>query len=121
MDLIVQFYTQECVSQIHKIIGSADFLGNPIGLFNNVATGVADLFYEPIQGFEITKPGEFGIGIAKGTASFLKKTVFGVSDTVTKLTGSVSSGLAVMTMDDKVGCVETVAMTIIAAMTMTTD
>lgn len=64
-DLVVKFYTQEVMGQLHKIIGSADFLGNPVGLFNNVSSGVSDLFYEPIQGFEITRPQDFGIGIAK--------------------------------------------------------
>ncbi|RKP03518.1 hypothetical protein CXG81DRAFT_9373 [Caulochytrium protostelioides] len=100
-DLIVQFYSQEIIGQIHKIIGSADFLGNPVGLFNNVSSGVSDLFYEPLQGFEITRPQDFGIGLAKGTASLFKKTVYGLTDTFSKFTGSVSKGLAVVTLDDE--------------------
>ncbi len=59
------------------------------------------MFYEPMQGFQITKPGEFGLGVAKGAASLAKKTVFGVSDTFSKFTGSIGKGLAVMTMDEK--------------------
>jgi hypothetical protein len=33
---------------VYKILGSADFLGNPVGLFSNIGTGVMDFFYEPV-------------------------------------------------------------------------
>ncbi|KAJ3015263.1 hypothetical protein HKX48_004689 [Thoreauomyces humboldtii] len=99
LDSIFTHYQQELVGQVHKIIGSADFLGNPVGLFNNVSSGVSDFFYEPLQGFEITRPQDFGIGVAKGTASLFRKTVFGVSDTFSKFTGSIGKGLSVITMD----------------------
>ena len=93
-------YTQEFIRQIHIILGSADFLGNPVGLFNNISSGVADVFYEPYQGLVMTdRPQELGIGIAKGASSFLKKSVFGFSDSMAKFTGSVSKGLAAATMD----------------------
>jgi vacuolar protein sorting-associated protein 13A/C len=93
-------YTQEFIRQIHIILGSADFLGNPVGLFNNISSGVADVFYEPYQGLVMTdRPQELGIGIAKGASSFVKKSVFGFSDSMAKFTGSVSKGLAAATMD----------------------
>ncbi|KAI8844441.1 hypothetical protein BJ741DRAFT_543605 [Chytriomyces cf. hyalinus JEL632] len=101
VDLMLTFYSQEIVGQLHKVIGSADFLGNPVGLFNNIGSGVKDFFYEPIQGFEITRPQDFGVGLAKGTSSLVKKTVYGVSDTLSKFTGSVSKGLAVITLDEE--------------------
>ncbi|KAF8254179.1 hypothetical protein K440DRAFT_652243 [Wilcoxina mikolae CBS 423.85] len=93
-------YTQEVLYQIHKILGSADFLGNPVGLFNNISSGVVDIFYEPYQGFIMTdRPQELGIGIAKGATMFVKKSVFGVSDSLSKFTGSISKGLAAATLD----------------------
>ncbi|KAI9780763.1 MAG: hypothetical protein M1839_006551 [Geoglossum umbratile] len=93
-------YSQEFFYQVHKILGSADFLGNPVGLFNNISSGVADIFYEPYQGFVMTdRPQELGIGIAKGATSFVKKSVFGVTDSMSKVTGSISKGLAAATMD----------------------
>jgi vacuolar protein sorting-associated protein 13A/C len=100
-DLIFNYYSDEIYRQIHRLVGSADFLGNPVGLFKNISSGVKDMFYSPILGFEITKPEEFGIGVAKGASSLMKKTVFGLSDTVTKFTGSVGKGLSVLTMDSK--------------------
>jgi vacuolar protein sorting-associated protein 13A/C len=85
---------------VHIILGSADFLGNPVGLFNNISSGVADIFYEPYQGLVMTdRPQELGIGIAKGASSFVKKSVFGFSDSMAKFTGSMSKGLAAATMD----------------------
>jgi vacuolar protein sorting-associated protein 13A/C len=45
------------------------------------------------------KPEEFGLGIAKGAASFAKKTVFGFSDSFSKFTGSLSKGLAAASLD----------------------
>ncbi|KAJ5225571.1 hypothetical protein N7468_006796 [Penicillium chermesinum] len=93
-------YTQEFVRQVHVILGSADFLGNPVGLFNTLGSGVADIFYEPYQGLVMTdRPQELGVGIAKGATSFLKKSVFGFSDSMAKFTGSMSKGLAAATLD----------------------
>ncbi|KAI9040945.1 membrane morphogenesis protein VPS13 [Aspergillus affinis] len=97
---IQRHYTQEFLRQVHIVLGSADFLGNPVGLFNNVSSGVAAIFYEPYQGLVMTdRPQELGIGIAKGATSFVKKSVFGFSDSMAKLTGSMSKGLAAATLD----------------------
>ncbi|KAF2754047.1 vacuolar protein sorting-associated protein 13 [Pseudovirgaria hyperparasitica] len=93
-------YVQESLRQVHIVLGSADFLGNPVGLFNNISSGVADIFYEPYQGLVMTdRPQELGIGIAKGASSFVKKSVFGFSDSMAKFTGSISKGLSAASMD----------------------
>lgn len=97
---IQRHYTQEFLRQVHIVLGSADFLGNPVGLFNNVSSGVAAIFYEPYQGLVMTdRPQELGYGIAKGATSFVKKSVFGFSDSMAKFTGSMSKGLAAATLD----------------------
>ncbi|KAK1084571.1 Vacuolar protein sorting-associated protein 13 [Friedmanniomyces endolithicus] len=96
---IQSHYVQESLRQVHIVIGSADFLGNPVGLFNNISSGVADIFYEPYQGLVTDRPQDLGIGIAKGASSFVKKSVFGLSDSVSKFTGSISKGLAAASMD----------------------
>jgi vacuolar protein sorting-associated protein 13A/C len=105
---ITYHYRQDVLRQLYRILGSADFIGNPVGLFTNVSSGVADIFYEPFQGVIVHGNKELGIGIAKvgiftdlsptfsqssqGAASFVKKTIFGVSDSVTKFTSSVGKG-----------------------------
>ncbi|KAK4154799.1 hypothetical protein C8A00DRAFT_32394 [Chaetomidium leptoderma] len=97
---ISNHYSQEALYQIHKILGSADFLGNPVGLFNNISSGFADIFYEPYQGLIMSdKPEDFGLGLARGAGSFFKKSVYGFSDSFSKVTGSFAKGLAAATMD----------------------
>ena len=63
--LILYHYQQDIWHQIYRVLGSADFLGNPVGLFNNVSSGVADIFYEPFNGVVMHGNREIGIGIAK--------------------------------------------------------
>ena len=92
-------FVQESLRQMHIVLGSADFLGNPVGLFNNVSSGVADMFYEPLQGIVMDRPQDLGVGIAKGASSFVKKSVFGFSDSMAKFTGSMAKGLAAASLD----------------------
>jgi hypothetical protein len=33
------------------MLGSLNFIGNPIGLFNNVSSGMKDMIERPIEGF----------------------------------------------------------------------
>lgn len=81
-------YGEQVVYQIHKVLGSADVIGNPgkqffifcqtfpvsvfnnlrhiVGLFNTLSSGVAELFYEPYQGVIMSdRPQDLGIGIAR--------------------------------------------------------
>jgi len=100
MTNIQSHYVQESLRQVHMVLGSADFLGNPVGLFNNVSAGVRDIFYEPYHGLVMSDgPQDLGLGIAKGATSFVKKSVFGFSDSAAKFTASMSKGLAAATMD----------------------
>lgn len=86
-------YRGEAIRQVHKVIGSADFIGNPVGLFTNITAGVQDVFYEPYHGIVVGEGiQELGLGLAKGARSLVKKTVFSVSDSVSKITSSVSKG-----------------------------
>ncbi|ODV90204.1 hypothetical protein CANCADRAFT_1934 [Tortispora caseinolytica NRRL Y-17796] len=98
---MIRYYTQEVLYQMHKILGSADFIGNPVGLFNNISSGFMDMFYEPYMGFVMNdRPQDLGIGLAKGGASFFKKSVFGISDSVSKVSASLGKGLAAASMDE---------------------
>lgn len=64
-DRITYHYKQEVLRQLYRVLGSADFLGNPVGLFTNVSSGVADIFYEPWKGVVMHGNKELGVGIAK--------------------------------------------------------
>ncbi|KAI8057703.1 hypothetical protein BDF22DRAFT_772292 [Syncephalis plumigaleata] len=100
VQLLEHHYRQQAVSQIHRFLGSADALGNPVGLFNNITSGVIDIFYEPYQGFIMSdRPQDLGFGLVKGTTSFMKKTIFGLSDSVSKVTDTIGKGLTAATFD----------------------
>lgn len=99
MKNISEHYTQTFLYQFYKVLGSADVFGNPVGLFNNISSGVMDIFYEPYQGYMMNEPQEVGIGIAKGGLSFFKKSIFGLSDSVSRFSGSVAKGLTAASMD----------------------
>ncbi|VEU24436.1 DEKNAAC105592 [Brettanomyces naardenensis] len=97
---IEEHYKQAFLYQWYKVLGSADVIGNPVGLFNNISSGVMDIFYEPYQGYIMSdRPQELGIGLAKGGLSFLKKSVFGVSDSFSRFTNSLAKGLTAASMD----------------------
>jgi vacuolar protein sorting-associated protein 13A/C len=101
---LITKYRFEALRQMHKVVGSADFIGNPVGLFNNISAGVQDVFYEPYQGILIGEGiQEVGLGLAKGAKSLVKKTVFSLSDSVFKVTGSVSKGMSSKGCVDDVG------------------
>ncbi|KAJ2157305.1 Vacuolar protein sorting-associated protein 13 [Coemansia sp. RSA 552] len=101
-DRMQKHYSQEVFNQVYKVVGSANVLGNPVGLFNNISSGVSDFFYEPYQGFVMSdRPQDFGFGLARGTASLFKKTVFGMTDSFSKFTDSMSKGLSAATMDPR--------------------
>ncbi|OZJ06276.1 hypothetical protein BZG36_00800 [Bifiguratus adelaidae] len=100
LDRIQKHYGEQFFYQLHNIIGSADFLGNPVGLFNTLSTGVQELFYEPYQGAVMSdKPQDLGLGIARGVGGFFKKSVYGFSDSFSKVTGSIGKGLSAATFD----------------------
>lgn len=99
LQLIYSHYTSQAIGQLHKIVGAADFIGNPVGLFNSFSSGVHDLFYEPYQGFVSDRPQDFGIGLAKGGISLIRKTVYGLTDTVSKVTDTMGKGFSSLTFD----------------------
>lgn len=45
-------------------------------------------------------PLETGMGIMKGSASLLTKTISGAFNSISKITGTMSSGLYALSMDD---------------------
>jgi len=96
---IIQHYTSQGLKELFKILGSVEFLGNPIGLIGNLGSGVADFFYEPAKGL-VKSPQDFTIGLAKGSISLIKNTFTGVFGAASKITGSVGKGVAMLSMDD---------------------
>ncbi|OQR97695.1 vacuolar protein sorting-associated protein [Thraustotheca clavata] len=101
---VTKYYTRQLWKQVHKVLGSFDFLGNPAGLLDHLGTAVRDLIVEPIHGARtgsgITGTGVgFGKGLAKGATSFVTNFIDGTSDATSKVTGTFGQGLATMSFD----------------------
>lgn len=83
IDSIIEHYKEELKSQAAKILGAVDFLGNPLGLMNDVSDGISKFIHE----------GNVG--------ELIKNVTHGLSDSAAKLSGSLSDGLGIVAMDDK--------------------
>ncbi|KAF1315491.1 Vacuolar protein sorting-associated protein, partial [Globisporangium splendens] len=98
LSTIQQHYAFQGVLQIYALVGAADILGNPIGLVTNLGTGAKEFFYEPVAGM-VQSPQEFVLGLARGTASLVKNSVYGTFNAASKFTGALSSGIAALSMN----------------------
>lgn len=97
---LIGHFSHQYLSLSLNALGSAQILGNPIGLFYNVGSGVSDFFSEPAEGF-MKGPAHFGMGIAKGSSSLLAHSVKGIGDSVTGITGTIGGVLAGLSFDEE--------------------
>lgn len=98
MQTVSSFYSAQVASELFSIVGHADVLGNPLGILTNLGEGVADLFYEPCKAV-LSNPATAGRGLAKGVKSFFSKTIYATFGTISRLTGTLSTGLNSLTSD----------------------
>ena len=101
LDSIRNYYMNETLKQIYKIIGSLDFVGNPTMLINSFASGVRDFFYLPSMAFLRTPmdPSRVGIGMAKGTLSLVSNSFSGLFGFIAKVSASAGQASAVLSLD----------------------
>ncbi|XP_034393657.1 vacuolar protein sorting-associated protein 13D isoform X3 [Cyclopterus lumpus] len=79
---ILKHFREELISQAAQILGSVDFLGNPMGLVNDVTEGMSELI----------KYGNVG--------GLIRNVTHGVSNSAAKFAGTLSDGLG-KTMDNR--------------------
>ncbi|XP_039698117.1 intermembrane lipid transfer protein VPS13D isoform X2 [Pteropus medius] len=79
---VLKHFQEELLSQAARILGSVDFLGNPMGLLNDVSEGVTGLI----------KYGNVG--------GLIRNVTHGVSNSAAKFAGTLSDGLG-KTMDNR--------------------
>nr|XP_031830525.1 vacuolar protein sorting-associated protein 13D isoform X1 [Nomia melanderi] len=80
---IIKHYKDDLKWQAAVILGSVDFLGNPLGFVNDVTEGVSGLIYE---------------GSVK---TLVKNVTHGISNSAAKVTESLSDGLGRVIMDER--------------------
>ncbi|XP_033641822.1 vacuolar protein sorting-associated protein 13D-like isoform X2 [Asterias rubens] len=83
LDAVIKHYTEELKSQAVKILGSVDFLGNPIGLIQDLRDGLKELILEG------------------NVTGMVKNVTHGMSNTAAKVTGSLSNTLGTVIMDNQ--------------------
>jgi vacuolar protein sorting-associated protein 13A/C len=84
-------YKSQFQNELFSLISHAEILGNPVGLFNNLGTGFADLFFEPAQGI-INGPISSGKGLVKGAGPVGRSPVEG-----SRAAGGFSDGVIALT------------------------
>ena len=67
---LAHHFTHQFLRKVFTVVGSSALLGNPIGLFESLGSGVKAFLTEPIQGLS-KGPEEFIGGLGKGTKSLL--------------------------------------------------
>lgn len=96
---IRRHYMKEAKEQKRVMLLGMNAIGNPYGLVRGVAEGVKDFVNEPIQGI-IQGQEEFADGLTFGVRSMVGHTIGGAAGTVSRITGTIGKGLAVLTFDD---------------------
>ncbi|XP_052807431.1 intermembrane lipid transfer protein VPS13A-like isoform X2 [Mya arenaria] len=98
MTQVKSHYTHQFIQQAYVLILGLDVLGNPYGLIKDFTQGFGDLFYEPfldsVQGSD-----ELSESLVRGVHSMLGNTVGGAAGSVARITGSVGSALAALSLD----------------------
>lgn len=79
---IIKHYKDELKWQAAVILGSVDFLGNPLGFVNDVSEGVSGLIHD------------------KSVTTLVKNVTHGLSNSAAKLTESLSDGLGRVILDE---------------------
>lgn len=83
LNAVKSHYKQELKWQAATILGSVDFLGNPLGFANDLSEGFSGLIFE---------------GSVK---SLVKNVTHGISNSTAKLTETLSDGLGKVVLDDQ--------------------
>jgi vacuolar protein sorting-associated protein 13A/C len=98
VEKFIEHYKQTLAKTLLKVIGSIDIIGNPVGLVKSITSGLQDLIEKPMEGM-VEGPLEVGLGIVVGCGSLVKKTFAGTCNSLNKITGSMATGLSLLTMD----------------------
>ena len=97
---LVNHYKYEGIKNAYKFIGGINILGNPIGLFENIGTGIKAFFYEPLQD-SVQSAEELSKSLAKGGKVFLQTTTYGLINSARAVTGVIGDTLTNLTFDQE--------------------
>ena len=98
---VKNYYVNETLKQVYKIIGSLDFVGNPTILFSSFVSGVRDLVVAPTKALmkSPTNLKQFGIGVGKGSISLFSHSASGIFGFSARLWATAGQAVAILSLD----------------------
>ena len=99
IEKLTDHYKTSIISTVLKVIGSINIIGNPIGLYNYIKSGFIELIDRPKAGL-VHGPLEAGLGAIIGAGCLLKQTFAGTFNSLHHISGSLATGLTILSFDD---------------------
>lgn len=96
---LVIHYVMQVISKLYLLLGAFNVVGNPVELVGNIYEGVSAFFFEPMESL-MKKPSDFFSSVGSGTSKLLSMTTYGVLDSVSKITDTVSNGIASLSLSE---------------------
>lgn len=93
--LFAGFYLSQLKKNFYKVFTHLDFMGNIGSLTESMSAGVRDLFAEPAS----AGTRSVAHGVIRGGKSLLRNTIYGVSNTIGKVSKSISTSASLATLD----------------------
>eukprot|EP00899_Mesostigma_viride_P008358 jgi/Mesvir1/17523/Mv08777-RA.1 len=92
--MLVRHYTFQALQGLYKVLGSMDFLGDPLGFLRSIRTGVWDFVAKPAKGILSLRPQDLATDVSEGTSSLVRHTVFALSNGASKMSRAARKSLA---------------------------
>ena len=92
---LLSHYIQQVISKLYLLLGAFNLLGNPVELVGNLSEGVQALFFEPVHTL-MKRPEDFVASVGKGTSKLVSMTAYGVLNSVSQITDSMTNGIAAL-------------------------
>lgn len=93
------YYIQEVYTELYKLVGSANILGNPSELVTSVEEGVKSFIDESTKGLKKGPKGAV-TGIGKGALGLLSKTAYGILNSAERITDTLGDSIDSFNMLD---------------------
>ena len=97
-DLIKSKYWHEAAVGMYRVLGAADFIGNPINLVANTGKDLREFVYLSATGL-VKSPDAFVQGLTRGAESVLGHAAKGAIHSVGNITGALGKGFQVLAAD----------------------
>lgn len=92
-------YFKSLLHEVYKVLGSADLLGDPMGLLHHLGLGFWLLFANPAYTFVQSNdrlPTRLILGFQSGIVSLISNVMFGISNAIAKISSTARNGLIVI-------------------------